>query len=78
MKKFLLLFVAISSFVIGVSFIYANFINFDKKITFFDSSSKNIFPDSKKLNNNILIFKSNVDISNYKVYTKCKHTFKFL
>jgi len=78
MKKILITFFVTISLCFGVSFIYANFINFEKNISFYDYSSKNIFPDNEKLNTNIIIFKSNTNISDYKIKTNCENKLKFL
>ena len=78
MKNKLLTFFAIFSLVIGLIFLCTNFINFNKNITFYKIVSENIFPNSKNLNSSIVIFKSNTNISKYKIETKCNNNFKYL
>ena len=78
MKNKLTTYFAIFFLVIGLLFLCSNFIDFNKKISFYDYDSKNIFPDSTKLNKNIIIFKSNTDISKYKIKTSCNNKFKYL
>jgi len=55
-----------------------NFITFNKNITFYKVVSENIFTDSENLNSSIIIFKSNTNISKYKIETKCNHIFEYL
>ena len=78
MKKTLLTSIFILSLILGITYVFGNFINFEKNISFFDSSSKNIITDSKNLNSNIIIFKSNTNISKYKINTNCKNEFKYI
>jgi len=77
-KNKLTTFFAIFLLIISFIFLCSNFINIEKKISFYDYNSKNIFPDSKNLNSNIIIFKSNINISDYKIKTNCKNNLKFL
>lgn len=78
MKNKLLKFFAIFSLIIGIIFLCTNFITFNKNITFYKVVSENIFPDSENLNSSIIIFKSNTNISKYKIETKCNHIFEYL
>jgi len=91
MKKILITFLATISLCIGVSFIYQNFINFENNISFYDYNSTNIFPDSEKLNKNIIIFKDSNTINtfkyinninlfkkDYKIKSNCKITSKYI
>jgi len=78
MKKLLLTFSVLILLWVGASFVFWNFINFDKNIKFIEANSKNIYPDSKKLDNNILVFQSNVDISKYTINSFCENEFKFI
>lgn len=78
MKKILLTLSVLLFIIIGITIVLANYINFEKNITFLDSTSKNIITSSQKLNWIIVIFKSNTDISNYKIKSICKNNFKFL
>jgi hypothetical protein len=43
----------------------------DAKITLVSTLSRNIFLDSEDLNSNILIYKSDSDISNFQVHSSC-------
>lgn len=69
-------------FFIVVLFFYYTIVNswFYKnyEIDFFQVSSKNIYLDSEKLNNTIVVFKSKNDISNYKLYSICPLKSEFL
>jgi len=78
MKKLILTLSALILLWVWVSFVFWNFINFEKNIQFIDANSINIFPDSKNINTNLLVFKSNTDISNYSIKTSCKNSFKFI
>lgn len=78
MKNKLLKFFAIFSLIIGIIFLCTNFITFNKNITFYKVVSENIFTDSENLNSSIIIFKSNTNISKYKIETKCNHIFEYL
>lgn len=78
MKKILLTFFGILFLLLGVFFVYSNFVNINKKIELSDFISNNIFINSKNLNSTILLFKSNENISNYKIKTDCKNNFKYL
>lgn len=78
MKKILLASFFVLSLALGITFVFGNFINFEKNIVFIKSSSKNIITSSKELNSNIIIFKSNVDISKYNINTSCKNDLKYL
>jgi len=78
MKKILIVFIFIVSIIFGATFVFGNFINFDKNISFIDSNTKNIYTDSKKLNTTLLVFKSNIDISNYSLKTSCDNSFIYI
>jgi len=78
MKKILIVFIFIVSTIFGATFVFGNFINFDKNISFIDSNTKNIYTDSKKLNTTLLVFKSNIDISNYSLKTSCYNSFTYI
>lgn len=62
----------------GATFVFGNFINFDKNISFIDWNTKNIYTDSKRLNTTLLVFKSNIDISNYSLKTSCENYFTYI
>ncbi len=78
MKKFLFIFSIIIWLLVGASFVFWNFIDFKKEIKLFDIESKNIYPDNDKLNSNLIIFRSNTDISKYQINSSCKTNFKFI
>lgn len=76
-KKYFLYFILIFSFLTYLSVVYSNF-NKDINISFVWVLSKNMYADNDTLNNNLVIFKSNNDISNYVVAWSCVWESKFL
>lgn len=78
MKNILLTSFFTLSLILVITFVFYNFINFEKNISFINYSSKNIITDSEKLNSNYIIFKSNKNISKYKIKTNCKNIFKYI
>jgi hypothetical protein len=77
-KKILLIVLIAISIILSASCLLINFKVFEEKTIFYDYSSKNIFPDNNKLDNNIIIFKSNRNIANYKIKSSCNNNFNYL
>jgi len=73
-KYFLIVFLVILGIFI---FLTPNFA-FDSKINLEKSLSKNIFLDSKKLDKDIFIYNSSIDLKNYKLQNSCLKSQKFL
>ena len=73
-KYFLIVFLVILGVFI---FLTPNFA-FDSKINLEKSLSKNIFLDSKKLDKDIFIYNSSIDLKNYKLQNSCLKSQKFL
>lgn len=78
MKKILLILSIIISFYLSLSCLIINYDLFWVKVSFYDYNSKNIFPNSPKLDTNIIIFKSDTNITKYKIKSDCKNSFNYV
>lgn len=69
-------------FVVSVFFFYYTIVNSwfykNTEVSFFTISSKNIYLNSWILDNVIVVFNSNDDISNYKIHSNCETKTQFL
>ncbi len=70
--------VLILTLVFGYSLVFGNSNMYTWPIVLDFQLSKNIYPESNKLNSNILIFKSPVDLSDAKLVTSCETFDKFI
>ena len=77
MKKILLTFFVIFFLIFWGYFAFAKYFN-SWKITLYKTITENIYPDSKKLNYSIIIFKSEKDISWFKIKSSCKNKNNFI
>ncbi len=78
MKKILISFFVIASLLSWAGLVFWNFINFEKNINFEYIDSKNIFPDSKKLNSVTLWFSSNINLESAFISSHCNSKTQFL
>ncbi len=70
--------VFVLSLVFGYSLVFGNVNSYSGPIALDFQLSKNIYPESNKLNSNILIFKSPVDLSQAKLISSCDNYSKFV
>lgn len=66
------------SLVFGYSLVFGNSNIYTGPIVLDFQLSKNIYPESNKLNSNIFIFKSPVDLSQAKIISNCDNYSKFI
>jgi len=77
--KSILTYLIITLFVfLWVSVVFWSNLVFESKILSVDKLSNNIFLWSQNLKNNIVVFKSNLDLSNYSLTNSCNINSKFL
>ncbi len=78
LKRFGFFIIFIVSIIWCYSFVFWSELIFTKDIKFVSSLTNNIYLDSNKLNSNIIIFKSNIDISNYNLSSSCNISSKYI
>lgn len=76
-KKIFILFMLFLLIGSWITFVFWNFINFDKSIKLENILSKNVFLWTN-LNKTILVYKSSTNLKDYKVISYCKNESKFL
>lgn len=78
LKKVFLLILSLITAIWWYSLVFWSELIFTKDVKFVSSLTNNIYLNSNKLNSNIIIFKSNFDISNYELHSSCNITSKFI
>ena len=79
MKKwFLLLAVFLIATAWWYGFVSSWFLTFDSDVKLVSKTSANVFLDSEKLNNTVLVFKSNEDLKGHTIHSSCNTETEFI
>jgi hypothetical protein len=77
-KFFLIPFSILLTIGVFYSIVFSSFSNILENTKVLFATNQNIFVDNQKLNKSFIVYLSEVNISNYELYSKCSNNTKFI